>query len=409
MPYPHPYRCFSRKTRLQDDRNIPAYSATQFIYYFEEGVDNSVSMNNILIDSRYMPVIGAEVVTNYDFEGTYVGGVAPSWTVDAGVTASESTDDAGGKAQRLTNMNGFAQAMRQTLAGLTVGQVYRIEFTPKYISGAGTLRLRATGFSSTSFDVSNAKIPTGFKAVYFYGVATAASFDIEITSDNTALTVDIAQVTVKAYGGQGNHLVMDHNLYSRSSRGVNYYDFDGATQYFYIKDTRATGLDMATKWSYLAIARWDASATGVLASKFNPSGNQRGWQASRFQSGSRRLETYWSSNGTATANTIGTTNVLPAPPWATYRCVGHSFDGTSLTPTSHYLNATLTTNASTNAGTAIFNNTSDMRIGTHFDGVGNPTLYFNGRIGKMIIWSGVALTASQHRLAFNLLRSGYGI
>lgn len=411
MPFATPYnQILARRYSAENQRNLPDYGAVRFIYNFEEGADNNVSMNNILFDSRTPATYGSELVTNGTFEGTYVGGVAPSWTAAGGVTATESSDASEGKVQRLTGLNGFAQDLAASSAiTITSGSVYKVSMRLKKVSGSsGAFQIKFDGLSSTAYSIANGDIPLDFKDAYFYGVAQSASTNIEITSDDPTLVIEVALISLVEVSG-GNHLVMDHNLYSRAGRGVNYYDFDGATQYFYIKDSRQSGLDIAGNWSYAAIGRVDAAATMVPMSKFNPIGAQRAYQGLRFNNGSRRYETYW-TNGGGVNSALGANNALPAAPWARYYFMSMSFTAAAASPLAFYLDGVSSAVASSPAGTAIMNASCDFRIGAHFDNAtGAPTLLWNGRLGKMVIWNGTALTASQHLQVFNILRTGYGI
>lgn len=407
MAYATPYnQIMSRRPLYDNQRNLPEYGAIRFIYNFEEGVDSVPSMKNILFDSRTPATYSLTLQELFD--GTYTAGVEADWTADAGVTATESSDDAGGSAQRVTNMNGFAQALRKTSAvAITTGNIYRIEFAIKKISGNGTFQVRVDGFSATSFDVSDSDLPTGFKPIYFYGRATAATTNIEITSDNATLSVDIAQFLIVEVSG-GNHMVMDHNLYSRSGRGVNYYDFDGATQYFRIDDSRQTSLDMGTKWSCAAVVKMDANVTSVITSKWNPTGAQRGWQSFRVaQNVNRKLQTFWSQNGSSVTSQDSANNVVPAAtPWVSYACIGLSFDNGTVT--FYYNGVAVANGAKTGTDTSIFNNTAPAIMGMVYDAAGNPSVFMNGKIGKQIIWNGAALNAAQHTQVLNAVRSGYG-
>lgn len=405
MPYAHPYSGVGRHYRYQDERNLPEYNAIQFYYRFEEGIGENRFKDNIFFDATDPPTYGANLVTNPGFDGTYVGGVAPNWSIDVGVTATEDVDDYDSTpAQRLTNLNGFTQAFYQTGIPLTVGNIYYVQFGFRRISGNGNLQIKCDGLSATSFDIANADLnlvgdPDAYVVGHFYGIASAASTQFELTSTDTSLVIEVTLVQINEVGG-GNHMVMDHDLYSNADRGINYYDFDGSTDYAQIKESRQTNLDMGTKWSTLAIMKADSN--GLSASKWLNTGNQRSWQAPRV-TGARRLLVNWSHNGATTSNVQTADNTVPAYPWPNYVCIGMSWDAGTVT---FYQNAVLVPNFSSSiSGTTIFNSTASPNLGRDEA----ASIYLNGRLGKQVLWNGVALTAYQHRQAFNILRTKYGI
>lgn len=404
MSFAHPNAAFGRQYRFQDERNLPEYNSIQFYYRFEEGKGGNIFKDNIFIDSTDPLSYGANLVTNPGFDGAYVAGVAPSWTIDAGVTATEDVDDVDlTPAQRLTNMNGFAQAFRQTPIALTIGSIYYVQFGVRRISGAGNLNVKCDGLSTTSFDIANADLnladPNAYVVGHFYGIATAATTQFEFTASATTLVIELTQVQINLVGG-GNHMVMEHSLYSNADRGDNYYEFDGTTDFAKITDARQSNMDLGSSWSSVAIMRADSD--GLSASKWLGTGSQRSWQAPRTTA-LRRLVTFWSHNGSTVSNTQTNNNTVPAYPWTDYLCIGMSFAAGVVT---FYKNGVLQANLSSSiSGTTIFNSTAAADLGRDEA----ATLYFDGRLGKQILWNGAALTAYQHRQVFNILRTDYGI
>lgn len=388
---------------------IPDYGFTQFQYRFAEGTESARALNNIFFDSKNPPSYTG--IANESFAGTYTAGVCNGWTADAGVTATESSSG-GLPVQRLTGLNGFAQAFRKTAAvtGLTAGRIYYLTISVKKISGAsGNVQIRWDGMvnGSTAISATNANLDTGgFSPHYFYGIASGTTTNVEITSDDATLVIEIQNMIVQEIGG-GNHMVMYHDLYDRAARGSNYYDFDGSTMYAIIKDSRQANLDMGTKWSCATIVQLDGPQTGVITTKWNPVGNQRGWQSFRFNTTNRSLEAYWSNTGGNINSQFSANNVIPAQPWSGFKCVGMSFNNGVV---SFYVNGVLVANgASSGVGTTVYDNTSDAFMGMVPNSAGNPASHFEGKLGKQVIWNGSALTAAQHAQVFNILRHGYAI
>src|SRR3990167_139492 len=387
---------------------IPDYGFTQFQYLFREGTESTRSLNNIFFDSKSPPTYASTFSGNF---ATYTGGVADGWTADVGVTATESSSG-GIPTQRLTGLNGFSQAFRLTSAvtGLTNGYIYYFSVGVKKISGAsGNVQIRWDGIVSgtTTLTVTNANLDTGnFSPHYFYAIMDGTTTNIEVTSDDPTLVIEINNCMMQEVGG-GNHMVMPHDLYSRASRGSNYYDFDGTSMYALITEERQSNLDLQNKWSCACIVRLDGAQNGVVTAKWLPTGGQRGWQSFRFSTANRRLEAYWSSTGGNVNSQFSANTIYDAQPWSGFKCIGMSFDNGTVT---FYVNGKLQANgASSGTGTTIFNNTSDAFMGMVPQADGSPGAFYEGPLGKQIIWSGSALTAAQHSQVFAILRHGYTI
>ena len=390
--------------------NIPEYDSIQFLYLFNEGTEADIEMHNIVFDRKTPATYGASVATNSELDGTYVAGVAPDWSIDAGVTATETTDDINATpAQLLSNLNGAGQAFRQTGITITDGQIYIVEAGLRCNSGAGNVAISFDGMKDTAtYSVSTANLApvTGYSVIKFFVVANGASTIFQLTADSVGIELEVSQMSLKPVGG-GNHMVMNHSLYDRSERGDNYYDFNGTDHYFAIDEARQSNLDLQNKWSCVTILRVDGAQNGSLTSKWNAVGNQRGWQAFRVLTANRRLETYWSSTGTNAISQVSANNTIPAHPWASYACIGTSFNEGVVT---FVLNGVLLTNGSSvGTGTTIYDNTTDVLMGAAYNPTGDLAAFFEGRLGKQIIWSGAALTLAQHKHVFNILRSAYGI
>lgn len=415
MPFTHPLRAISKRYDKRRTRSLPAYDSVVAEYRFEEGLAPTGSMNNIFFDSKNPPVISStNLVVNGDFSGTYTGGIAPNWTADVGVTASEDINESGGPAQRVTTMNGSAQALRRSASDpLVVGDIFKISVRVKRNAGAGNLQLRCDTINGmtggATYDIPNSAMPVGVWATfYFYGTAAFAGNDVIITANNTALDVTISNFAINEVEG-GNHLVMDFNLYDEASRGVNFYDFNGADEFARLHNNRQVGLNISQDLSFVAICKLDVDQTGVLFSKWNPQGNQRGWQAPRVTSTGtfRRYETYWSHNGTALNTQASLDNSAPATiPWSNWQSIGMTKSNQTV---QFYQNeASLANGASSITSGVIFSNTSSAIMGATLNTSGNPIVFFNGRIGKVVVWANTVLTRQQYLQAFSFLRSSYG-
>ena len=393
-----------RRQLLADGKlRLPEYNAIQFFYQFHEGVEPGISANNIFFDSKSTPTYGSDVLTNGDLNAPYTAGVASGWAIDAGVTATQAVDvQDGGGAQQLTNLNGAGQAFRQTGIAITTGNIYLVTVNLRCTTPAGTLSISLNGMTDTTAYTANTvslNPADGYTQIRFYTIAASGTTNLQITCNNTAMVCQIGSITLKNVGG-GNHMVMKHSLYTASDRGDNYYKFDGVSDYASITDTRQSNMDLGTKWSSVAIMK--INSDGRACTKWNATGNQRGWEAC-VALGTRQLATYFSTNGIDTNTRTTAVNTLPAFPWTDYMCVGCSFDNGTVTFYINGVNSPTTT--VTGAGTTVFNNTSDAYIGRDSGG----TLFLDGYMGKQALWNGIALTAAQHKQVFGILRTEYGI
>jgi len=389
---------------------IPEYEAVVFEYKFDEGnAANNVSMNNIFFDNRTPATFGAELVTNSEFTGTYVGGVAPDWSVDAGVTASESTGELGQQVQRVTDMNGVSQGLQGTALTLTTGSIYVIDVDVKKISGTGSLQIQLDGMvgMTGTYDVAGASIPTANPIhIKFYAVANSNTSSVTITADDTSLELDVYSVQAKEVGG-GNHMVMDFDVYDEANRYINYYDFNGVDQYAYITDARQAGLDMGTsQTSYATIFQMDTAGPGHIFGKWK---NGDFSYLFTFES-PRFFRQYVSANGITVQNFRGST--VFTVPMTSFSFFGTSYD----TP-----NGIGKMNINGVAESLIYsvgppltiinhkNNSFHTAISASFDGSNNPTNFVNGKLGYVLCWKGVALDQAQLTQVYSLLRSSYGI
>jgi hypothetical protein len=414
MPYPYTSRAYGMQHKPKRRVVVPSFDEVVIDYPFTEGqATNNISMNNILFDSKNPAGFGSELVTNEIFTGTYVAGVAPDWSVDVGVVATESTNDIGGKAQRVSNMNGVGQGLQGTALSLTSGNIYVIEIDVKRISGTGNLQLQVDGMNGMTgtYDIPSASIPTvGIINAKFYAVANSATSTVTITADDTSLEVDIDAFLVKEVTG-GNHMVMDFDLYDQGSRSSNSYDFNGIDEFFYIEDSRQDGLDFADKFTFATVVKPGAitSAATVFSKRRRlPAG--RSYTMHFINATLRTIRMITSSNGTLEQN---------------YRHIqGLTFPETKFRYICGNFNAGVgqfnvddrNQNLSYSAGpplavTSAFDSATRVAIGASFGGLTpiNAELFFLGEIGRMIVWKGAALSETERLQVFDLIRPSYGI
>lgn len=412
MPYPHIYNGLAAIRWSELERPIPNFKATVIQYSLNEGQSaNLASMNNIVFDSRTPADFGPNLVTNGDFDGTYVAGVAPDWSVDAGVTASEGVSPLGAQIQIVTNMNGVSQGLQGTgLTGLTVGGIYVVDLQVVRRSGTGNLQIQFNGFNGMAgtYDISSANLAAStVTEIKFYLVANSTTSTITITADTTALDMEIYSCSLKNITG-GNHLVMDFNLYDRANRDSNTYDFNGVDQYFYIEDSRHKALDISGKFSMAFILKADSIAGGHMIGKWK---NLDYAYLAQIAGAQGFLRTYVSANGSTIQNFRGSTGTGTMP-HTSYHFMGTSYDtpnGLGRMNTDGVEDTVVYSTGPPLTITSLSNNSYRFAMGCSFDLSNVPSNFYNGKLGKVIVWSGVYLTQKQLIQAFNLLRTEYGI
>jgi len=410
MPYAHPYAAFGRQYRAQNNRNIPEYNAVVFEYKFEEGNATAGSMRNILFDSKNPASIGANLVTNEEFEGTYVAGVAPDWTVDAGVTANEEVvGGLEGSSQQLTDCNGTAQGLHSATITVVAGKIYYFEIGVRKNAGAGNLQIQVTnmnGMATNTYDISNADMGAQTTKFSFYLVANNTTSTITITASATTLDFTVVDVFLREIGG-GNHMVMDFTLYDESARNAVSYDFNGVDHYFYIEDSRQSGLEIGnSQLSFACIAKLDTAGPGHLFSKWKNTDFSYVWS---FE-GSRFFRQYVSTNGAATQDYRGTFTF--AVPMASYIFAGTAYDTPNGLARMNINGVAETVAYSAGPPLTIVtlkNNAYRTAIGASFNATPVPANFVNGRVGKLVCWKGAYLTNSQFIQVYNILRTTYGI
>lgn len=413
MPYSSVYRGVGLQTTEVNPPGIPEYDSVVIQYDFNEGQStNAGSMNNIVFEKKTPAVIGSEEVTNHNFTGTYSSGVAPDWSVDVGVSASEDSNALGEQTQRVTNMNGVSQGLQGTSLTLTAGNIYVVGIEIVKNSGAGNLQIQLDGMNGMTgtYDIANADLNANYTAYKFYVVASANSSSVTITADNTALDVSIDKFSVRDVGG-GNHMVMDHNLYDRSSRDSVSYDLNGVDQYFYIEDARQTNLDFGSdQFTIACVAQAGANANGTdLIAK-----NKNGDAAFSLRRESSFLRQFVNDTGGVGAfeNYRSPNPSLPALPASNYEflCSGYDTPNGLARMNINGSDQTLTYSVGPPLTVTSLHDTSyRASIGASFDGLNNATSFFDGRIGKMIIWKSAFLTETQMIYVFSILRQAYGI
>lgn len=391
--------------------SVPDYDSLVFEYKFDEGQATAGSMNNIIFDNRTPAIFGADTVTNPNFTGTYVAGVAPNWSVDAGVTATETTTSLGLPAQRVTNMNGVSQGLQGTSLTLVTGDIYVMSFTIALLAGTGNIQIQLAGLNGMTgtYDIASTVFPdTNDISFFFYGVAKATSSTLTITADAVGIDLRVSQFSVKAVGG-GNHMVMDHNLYDESSRTNNSYDLNGTDQYFYIEDVRQSGLDFGSE--PISIACISQAGTGSANTDLIAK-NKNGTVSYSFRREASFVRLYVSSNGTTFQNFRSAVSSLPALSPTSFEYIAISYDTPNGLAKANYNGTDLAITYSTGPPltvTTFFDSTYRATIGASFNALDVPANFHDGKVGRMLVWKGVSLTAQQHETVFNILRATYGI
>jgi hypothetical protein len=391
------------------DIAIPEYNSIVTEFRVKEGKSGfQGSMNNILFDSKEVAVLGATLTTNDEFAGTYSSGVAPDWTVDGGVTATETTNLAGtAPAQRVTNMNGVSQGLQGTgLTGLTVGNIYVVNIIAERVSGTGNMQIQLDGFGGMSgtYDANNSVFPTSItNNIRFYLVAESTTSTVTLTADDTGLVFDVELFTVQEVEG-GDHMVMPFDLYDESNRGEDYYDLNGVDQYFYIHDDRQSGLSFGSDAFSIASIVYPDGYNARMFTKWD-SANQRSvdWRIAS----AKDLRLFISEDGSTFTDFIDGDTVINT--LSQYYFVACEFSAGVGSINLNGVNETVTyASGPPLTSDECFASTAPAAIGCIFSS-GSPAQFMDGRIGKMIIWKGVSLSESQFNTVFNLLRGPYGI
>lgn len=406
MPYTHPSRAYTRQYRAENNRNLPEFDALVFYYPFTEGQVGAGSMNNIIFDRYSQVAYGAEEITNADFTGTYVGGVAPGWSADPGVTATEDTSEPGlGSGQRLVGCNGVAQGLRRGATdSITASGIFVVTFTYKKNGGAGNIQLQLTGMGGMTADTYDIVPETGPKTNTFYIAATTTATTVAIiTSDNPTLDFTVFDFSMKEITG-GNPMVMDFNVYVDSQRNGHNYDFNGVDQFFYIPDARQTDLEVGSSpFTFAAIIKADAGNSTIF-SKRRDGGN---FEYDFKTIVSRALRLQFTDDGSTLESiassglvTLGVNTFVAAGVNLATGLGNMSINGVDQTIT--YSPAPLT-------HTTVFGGNARAAIGCTFNAGNAPTNFFNGTIGECCLWKGAMLSDSQMLQAFNFLRTGHGI
>lgn len=391
---------------LQDERNVPEYEAVVLQYDFDEGQAPAGSINNIILDSRTPLQQGTNAIPNPNFSGTYVSGVAPDWVADASVSASEDSQK-----QQITNLSGTSQALHTSSAiTLVVGEVYQVVVNVTYNSGTGDLQIQLTGMNgvnSTLYEIDNATlVANGSGKYYFYCVANSTSSTVSITSADTSLDVTLEDFSVIQQLG-GNPMVMDPDVYDKANRGINYYDLNGTDQYFYIADSRQTGLDFGSAPFTIASIVQPVNAQTRPFAKWQTNGNNISYDFRIGSSGDLRL--VLSDTGISATDTIDSVEGLSLP---TTNFIYYSLAFNSGNAEGNLNGSALTLNYSSGppmTTTSVYDGAAPASIGCVFGATSNPTGFMQGKVGKIIVWNGVALNQTQMVQVYNILRSGYGL
>lgn len=164
-----------------------------------------------------------------------------------------------------------------------------------------------------------------------------------------------------------------------------------SSQFAAIVDGSQTGLDFSNTLSIEAWVKMETSG-GVIASKYNEQGNQRGY---KFSINGGYLSYQYSSNGAANPGSYDVTA-------STNQLVVGSWYHAAVTVTTaskdikFYVNGVLCSNGSSNdnsAGTSILNTTADFALGKYqINGPANSD-FFDGLLDEVRLWSDIRTQA----------------
>lgn len=136
---------------------------------------------------------GTEQVTNGGFEGTYVGGVAPGWSLARGTASESATVHGGSAAQQLNNPAGNTGYIYQSSAALSLGVWLTISGWTRAVQGTGVFRTKKNlGSNLFQVAISGASYVQTFVTVR---VVSAGVHDTEIYADTNA-SADTNQILI---------------------------------------------------------------------------------------------------------------------------------------------------------------------------------------------------------------------
>ena len=404
MTYAHPYRMIFKNTRVENNRSLPEFDALVFYYPFTEGQSgNPGSMNNVIFDLYSQYSFSDELITNSGFAAPYSSGVADGWSADVGTVASEDTSgDRPG--QRLSNCNGVAQGIRRA-SGDTVANdgIFIVTFTYKKNSGTGNIQLRLTNMGGMSTDTYDIAPETGPVTVSFYVSSASTSTVAIITSDDPTLDFTVYDFTLKEVLG-GNPMIMDFNVYVDAQRTRNSYDLNGVSQFFYIPDSRQTGLEVSSSpFTFAAVIKPDAGNSTIF-SKRRDGGN---FEYDFKIIVSRAIRLQLTDDG-STAEGIASSAVLST---GVAVCIAAGVDLSLGAGRIAFngVNQAIVAAPGPFTHTSVFSGIARAAIGCTFNSGNAPTNFFNGVMSGCCLWKGALLSESQMAQAFNFLRIGNGI
>jgi len=158
-------------------------------------------------------LLGPELVINGGFEGTYVEGLAPDWSLDgsAYVTPSEETSDvyAGASSQKAACVSCSFTGVKQGSLSLVAGEWYRIAFAAKVLSGKlSQVQLSGAGFPT---QVLMQQITSAEWTVHeaLYRAEATATVQLQFLNVNAAGTWLLDAVTFKKVTGGWLHTAGD--------------------------------------------------------------------------------------------------------------------------------------------------------------------------------------------------------
>jgi hypothetical protein len=170
------------------------------------------------------------------------------------------------------------------------------------------------------------------------------------------------------------------------------------TQYFSIANGSQTGLGIVGGLTIMCWAKLaDDTTDHAFVSKYQETGNQRGYLLHNSNGSSDHLQLNISSNGTAVTSLDGTTSLVAD---TLYNLAGVFEPGTRL---ELYVNGVTDGNTTTSIPASIFGNSAEFAVGVQ--SIGSNFEKMNGRMNDVIIWN-VALTDAEILTAYNALVTG---
>ncbi len=171
-------------------------------------VEQSISNRCTVYSAPRADSLGAELVANGTMEGTYVAGVAPSWTYIRGTASADTlTPYSGVSSQSITNPAGNTGVITQSIT-IVSGKRYRLSFYAKAIAGNGGIVRNTASLIPTPIDITNpawtlytsefTTDTTNFNLAAYANTHAVAGTN-GVSYDNVSLVELVDAVGIKAY------------------------------------------------------------------------------------------------------------------------------------------------------------------------------------------------------------------